>query len=158
MPVKIIKLKLIKNAKIFVSMKLWTMVYFQLRVFLFYVSYWDSPRIKIIYITIGFVILVRVLDVIEKVWACFIDRKKLFYRVNWETFMRIILDIRIKWRDRSVMKDMEQNVKVRVNGGETESTFIRFSLSLTLRNICGEWLINEGLEGLHLKVGGSSMA
>ena len=39
----------------------------------------------------------------EELWACFIDRRKGFDRVNWTKLMQIISENGIDWRERRLI-------------------------------------------------------
>jgi hypothetical protein len=68
----------------------------------------------------------RTLEIDEELCVCFKDWQKEFDRVNWTKLMQILKGTGIDWRERRLITNlyMAQNVKVRLNRGETRSVKI----------------------------------
>ena len=68
----------------------------------------------------------RTLEIDEELCVCFIDWQKAFDRVNWTKLMQILKGTGIDRRERMLVSNlyMAQNVKVRLNRGETRSVKI----------------------------------
>jgi retron-type reverse transcriptase len=68
----------------------------------------------------------QTLEIDEEINVCFIDWQKAFDRVNWTKLMQILKETGIDWGDRRLICNlyMTQNVKVRLNRGETRSVKI----------------------------------
>jgi retron-type reverse transcriptase len=105
----------------------------------------------------------RTLEIDEEIIVCFIDWQKTFDRVNWTKLMQILKETGIEWRQKRLIRNlyMAQNVKVRLNRGETGSVKIGRGvrqgccLSPILFNLYSEYLTKETLEGLgDFKIGG----
>ena len=93
---------------------------------------------------------------------CFIDWQKVFDRVNWTKLMQILKGTVIDWRERRLISNlyMAQNVKIRLNRGETSVKIERgvrqgCCSSPILFNLYIECLTKEALEGSgDFKIGG----
>jgi len=105
----------------------------------------------------------RTLETDAELCVCFIDCQKAFDRVNWIKLMQILKVIGIDWRERRLISNlyMAENVKVRLNRGETRSVKIGRGvrqgccLSPILLNLYSEFLTKEALEGFgDFKIGG----
>jgi len=59
----------------------------------------------------------RALDIEEELRACFIDRQKVFDRVNWTKFMQILKGSGIDWGERRLIYKlyMDQTVKIKLD-------------------------------------------
>ena len=72
------------------------------------------------------IIAERTLEIDEELCVCFIDWQKAFDHVKWTKLMQILKRTGIDWRERRLISKlyMEQNVKVRLDRGETRSVQI----------------------------------
>jgi len=105
----------------------------------------------------------RNLEIDEELSVCYIDWQKAFDRVNWTKLTQILKETGIDWHERVLISNlyMAQNVKVRLNRGETRSVKIGRGvregccLSPILFNLYSEFLTKEALEGFgDFKIGG----
>jgi hypothetical protein len=67
------------------------------------------------------IIAERTLDIDVELCVYFIDWQKAFGRVKWTKLMQILKGTGIDWRERRLISNvyMAQNVKIRLNRGET---------------------------------------
>jgi len=105
----------------------------------------------------------QILEIDEELHVCFIDWQKAFDQVNWTKLMQILKGTGIDWCERRLISNLyiAQNVKVRMNRGETRSVKIGRGvrkgccMSPILFNLYSECLTKEALEGFgNFKIGG----
>jgi hypothetical protein len=106
----------------------------------------------------------RRLDHGNELFICFVDFEKAFDRMNWVKMLEVLKRIGIDWRDRRMISRlyMEQEVVVRVAGGQSEPSMIGRGvrqgccLSPVLFSIYPEMMMVEAMQGIveGVKVGG----
>src|SRR6516225_7306849 len=98
----------------------------------------------------------RSLDHDNDIYVCFVDFEKAFDRVKWDKMMQILKELKVDWKDRSLIADlyMRQEATVRLKCGETEPGLIGRGvrqgcpLSPLLFSIYAEHMMKEAIDDI----------